>query len=231
MRTALRPGWRVWPWPGWPARPRPSPRLRRCRRRAAPSARPTVAPAVIPAPANAVAATVNGQPVSETAVRRGLRSVPAEHQAEARPEIVNHLIENALIDQYLLQLRIPVEQKDVDKRINEMKEAINKHKGNYATFLKEMALTEAELRQHIAADLRWDRFAEAQRHRQGAGRLLRRQQGHVRWLHGARPPHPADAGLQGLAQGDRGPGRPWGRQKANREEGGRRPGQAAGQRR
>jgi hypothetical protein len=123
---------------------------------------PLPPPAAPPArPANAVAATVNGQTITEGAVQRGLTRVPAERQAEARPEILNYLIDNALIDQYLLQIRITVEQKDVDKRIADMKEAIKKQKGDYDKVLQGMNLTEAELRQHIAADLRWDKFAEA----------------------------------------------------------------------
>lgn len=163
MRTALRP-WLASLAVAWlagsaTAQPAPAP----LPPPAAPPARPAVAPAPAPvvAPTSAVAATVNGQPIPETAVRRGLLRVPAERQVEARPEIVNYLVENALIDQYLLQIRIAVEQKDVDKRINDMKADVKKQKGDYAKVLKEMALTEDELRQHIAADLRWDRFAEA----------------------------------------------------------------------
>jgi peptidyl-prolyl cis-trans isomerase C len=118
---------------------------------------PTAPPA---RPANAVAATVNGQTITEGAVQRGLARVPPERQAEARPEILNYLIDNALIDQYLLQIRIAVDPKDVEKRITDMKEDIKKRKGDYDKFLKQLVLTEAELRQHIAADLRWDKFAE-----------------------------------------------------------------------
>ena len=122
-----------------------------------PLARPAAPPA---RPANAVAATVNGQTIYEAAVQRGLKRVPAEHHTEARPEILNYLIDNALIDQYLVQIRIAVDQKEVDKRIAEMKETIKKQKGDYDKVLKDLALTEAELRQHIAADLRWDKFAQ-----------------------------------------------------------------------
>ena len=123
---------------------------------------PLPKPAAPPArPANAVAATVNGQSIYEAAVQRGLARVPPERQAEARPEILNFLIDNALIDQYLIQSRVAVDPKDIDKRITEMKESIKKQKQDYNTVLKSLALTEAELRQHIAADLRWDKFADA----------------------------------------------------------------------
>src|SRR5262245_55348191 len=86
--------------------------------------RPAAAPTTPASPAaapNAVAATVNGQPILESAVQRGLKRVPPARHAEARPEIINFLIDNALLDQYLQQMRIAVEAKDVDKRIEQMK--------------------------------------------------------------------------------------------------------------
>ena len=127
------------------------------------------APALAPAPklppvkkTTAVAATVNGQPIPETAVLRGLRRVPPANQAEARVEIVNYLVENALIEQHLLQLRVAVDPKEVDKKIAEMKAEIAKQKLTYAQVLEDLALTEAELGQHIAADLRWEKYANSQ---------------------------------------------------------------------
>src|SRR5207248_3385505 len=68
----------------------------------------------------------------------------------------------ALIDQYLQQMRVAVDPKEVEKKIEQMKAEIQKEKMDYAQVLKDMALTEAELRQHIASDLRWDKYAEAQ---------------------------------------------------------------------
>lgn len=158
MQIALRP-WLATLAVGWLACPAGAQQKQ-------PTPLPPPAAAPIPAaphlPPNAAAATVNGQPILESAVQRGLRRVPPQRQAEARPEILNYLIENALIDQYLLQMRIAVEAKDVDKRIADMKAEIVKQKMEYAKVLTDMALTEAELRQHITADLRWDKYAEAQ---------------------------------------------------------------------
>src|SRR5262249_15767598 len=81
---------------------------------------------------------------------------------------LNYLIENALIDQYLLQLRIAVDTKEIDAKIEQMKAEIKKEsetqkeKLDYAQVLKDMGLTEAELREHIASDQRWNKYAEAQ---------------------------------------------------------------------
>lgn len=111
---------------------------------------------------NTVAATVNGQAIPETAVQRGLQRVPRDKQAEVRPQILNYLIDQLLIDQYLQQLRIAVEAKDVDKRIEEMKGELKKNNQDFVKMLEEMKLTEAELREHIAADMRWDKYADDQ---------------------------------------------------------------------
>ncbi len=126
-----------------------------------PTTKPT--PTTPARPANAVAATVNGQPIYEGAVQRGLDRVPAERQADARPELVNYLIDNAILDQYLMQFQIKVEKADVDKKIDEVKVEVKKTQNKeFDKFLADMKLTEAELREHVLADLRWEKFATGQ---------------------------------------------------------------------
>lgn len=117
-------------------------------------------PAAPAAAANAVAATVNGQPIPESAVQRALIRVPPDKHAEARPQIVNYLIEQALLDQYLLQLKIDVDAKEIDKSVDEIKGELKKRNQEFAKMLTETKLTETELRDHIAADIRWGKFAE-----------------------------------------------------------------------
>jgi peptidyl-prolyl cis-trans isomerase C len=106
-----------------------------------------------------VAATVNGQPILEAAVQRGLERVPPDKRAQARPEILDFLIDNALIEQHLKQLSINVETKEIDKKIEDMKAEVKKQGKEFAKVLQDIKLTEAELREHITADLRWDKFA------------------------------------------------------------------------
>lgn len=120
---------------------------------------PPAAPAASTA-ANVVAATVNGQPIPESAVQRALIRVPPDKHTEARPQIVNYLIEQALLDQYLLQLKIDVDAKEVDKSVDEIKGELKKRNQEFGKMLTETKLTEAELRDHIAADIRWGKFAE-----------------------------------------------------------------------
>jgi peptidyl-prolyl cis-trans isomerase C len=134
--------------PGVPARAQTAP--------AAPPAPPATAPAL---PANAVAATVNGQPIPESAVQRGLQRVAPARRAEARTEILNYLIENELVEQYLKQMQIAVDPKDVDKKLDDIRAEITKKGNQWEAWLQRMQLSEAELKQHITADMRWDKYA------------------------------------------------------------------------
>jgi peptidyl-prolyl cis-trans isomerase C len=131
-----------------------------------PAAPPPAQAAPLPAPTG-VAATVNGQPITETAVQRGLKRVDPARHAEARPEIINFLVDNALIDQYLLQLNQPVDPKEVATRLDRIKADIKKiadsrPEQTYEKVLKDLLLTEDELKSQISADIRWDRYAGAQ---------------------------------------------------------------------
>jgi peptidyl-prolyl cis-trans isomerase C len=117
---------------------------------------PTASPAQA---ANAVAATVNGQPVTEVAVQRGLKRVPPADHAKARPEILNYLIDNVLLDQYLAGQKIPVDIKEVDARVAEIQSEVKKHGQDYQKMLKDLMLTDEELKAQVTADLRWEKFA------------------------------------------------------------------------
>src|SRR5689334_23539770 len=54
------------------------------------------------------AATVNNQAIPEVAVYRALRQFPPAQQEMARKEIMAHLIDNLLIDQYLTAIKVTV---------------------------------------------------------------------------------------------------------------------------
>lgn len=109
-----------------------------------------------------VAATVNGQQIPEVAVWRALRQFPPTEHEVARREILNHLTENLLIDQYLNALKITVETSEVDKLINELKSELAKAKKDYTKELEGMMLTEAEFRAEVTAQMKWDKFVKQQ---------------------------------------------------------------------
>jgi peptidyl-prolyl cis-trans isomerase C len=106
-----------------------------------------------------VAATVNGQEIPEVAVQRGLLRVPPDKRAEARAEITTFLIDNLLIDQYLLQQKIQVDPKEVEAKMKEVQEEVKKRGSTMDKMMKDLMLTPEELKAQIANQLRWDKFA------------------------------------------------------------------------
>jgi peptidyl-prolyl cis-trans isomerase C len=133
---------------------------------AAPVARPTPpqspAPAPRPAAQPTAAAVVNGQAIPEVAVQRALKGVPPAQQTQARAEILDMLIDDVLIDQHLSQLQVAVDSKEVEVKLQLIREDIQKRGQAYETALKELLLTEEELRSVVEAQLRWDKYAGTQ---------------------------------------------------------------------
>jgi peptidyl-prolyl cis-trans isomerase C len=109
-----------------------------------------------------IAAVVDDEPIPEMAVQRAMKRIPPSRQSEARPEILNFLIDNALIDHYLAKIPVVVEQKEIDAKMATIKEEIKKEGSSFEKVLKDLMLTEKDLRDKIVAELRWDKFAEAQ---------------------------------------------------------------------
>ena len=126
-----------------------------------PSVPATAAPKPVERPTG-VAATVNGQQIPEVAVFRALRQFPVEEHAAARKEILNHLVENVLIDQYLTALKMEVAPAETDKLLDELKAELVKGKKDYAKELDAMMLTEAEFRTEVTAQMKWDKFLKQQ---------------------------------------------------------------------
>lgn len=112
--------------------------------------------------ARTIAVTVNGEPILEGAIQRALRRLPPDRHAEARTPILNLLVDNTLIEQFLLQSRLEVQPTDVDKRLEEMKAEIKKEKLEYAKVLKDMEMSEADLKKELAAFIRWEKYCDSQ---------------------------------------------------------------------
>ncbi|MGL4419127.1 MAG: peptidylprolyl isomerase [Gemmataceae bacterium] len=126
---------------------------------------PVKSPSVDPLPTTrppGVAAKVNNQDIAEVAVFRAVRQFPASEQPVARREILGHLIDNVLIDQYLNAINIKVEPAAVEKMLGELKEELKKSQKDYAAELAAMMLTEDEFRLEVAAQMKWDKFVEQQ---------------------------------------------------------------------
>lgn len=115
-----------------------------------------------PPSATAIAAVVDDESIPEMAIYRAMKRIPPSRQAEARPEILNFLIDNALIDHYLAKIPVVVEQKEIDAKIYVLKEEIKKEGSTFEKVIQDLLLTEKDLRDKIVAEIRWDKFAEAQ---------------------------------------------------------------------
>lgn len=115
-----------------------------------------------PAPKTAVAAIVNGKEIPVTAVERALKPIAKDNRAKARPDIINFLVENALVDYYLEMLKVTVDDKDVETQLTSFKAEVKKAEQEYAKVLEKMEITEAELKKEIHNQLRWEKFVTQQ---------------------------------------------------------------------
>jgi peptidyl-prolyl cis-trans isomerase C len=120
---------------------------------------PPSAPAVSP---TAVAATVNGHPIYEMKVQRALERVPQAQRDEARTTLINRFVNDVLIDLSLRAAGYKVENAEVEQHVGKMKEELKKHGQDFNKVMSDLKVGEAELREHIAADLRWMKYASAQ---------------------------------------------------------------------
>src|SRR5205085_11733028 len=112
-----------------------------------------------PPPAkDVVAARVNGQTVPELSVYRGLLNVAPPKRAERRKDVLNFLIDNMIVDQYLIQLKIQIDPKEVQEQIDKMKKETQNEKQDFNELLKKLMITEDELRTELMSALRWDKF-------------------------------------------------------------------------
>src|SRR5262245_24196984 len=119
--------------------------------------------AMPPPPAGTVIAQrVNGQAIPELSVYRGLMRVPAVKRDEARKDVLNFLIDNAIVDQYLLQLKIQIEPKELDEHIERIKKEATAEKSDFKQLLEKLMITEDELRTELTSALRWDKFVQQQ---------------------------------------------------------------------
>jgi peptidyl-prolyl cis-trans isomerase C len=112
-----------------------------------------------PPPArDAIAVRVNGQPIAELMVWRSLIDVPPQKRDEARKEVLTYLIDNAIIDQYLVQLKLQVDAKELDENIKKIKDEAVGNKLDFQETLKKMMISEDEFRTELTSALRWTKF-------------------------------------------------------------------------
>lgn len=105
------------------------------------------------------AASVNGQAIPNSAVERALKNIDdAKARERTRLEVIDYLIETALVDQYLERMKITVEPKDLQERFDTIKKELDKNKQSLGKLLEQLNMTEQEFNTHVSNDLRWEKF-------------------------------------------------------------------------
>ena len=133
---------------------------------APPTVRPPAASGITPASAagspTVVVARVNGETISQVALDRALERFAPDKREDVREEILTHLIDTTLVDQFLVQGKLEASQVEIGARIQEMKKEAKDQNKNFDDILAEMKLALGELDQHVAADIRWDKYLDSQ---------------------------------------------------------------------
>jgi parvulin-like peptidyl-prolyl isomerase len=119
-----------------------------------------------PAPQVKPAAIVNGETITTAEIKKVLDQRPtptpltASQQRELEHTVLNMLIEDLLMRQFLRKNAPPADPNQVNKEIEELKAHLAKNKKDLAGFLKESHQTEAELRADIASRNQWQAYAK-----------------------------------------------------------------------
>ncbi len=119
-------------------------------------------PKVAPVDGKKVVAVANGREINEAAVQRFLKALPEEKKAKARPEVINMLVENALIAYYLDALKVEVPNKEIDDQLTEVKKEAAAQKEKFEDVLVQMGFTETEFKGELRNSMRWERFVKEQ---------------------------------------------------------------------
>jgi peptidyl-prolyl cis-trans isomerase C len=118
-----------------------------------------------PTPPDRPAATVNGEAIKLSEVKAFLDTMPppvvpltADQKHEMQQNVVDMLVDDLLMRQFLRKHAVATSAADIDKEIAELKTVLQKQKRALQDFLKESNQTEAQLRTDIAARLQWKAY-------------------------------------------------------------------------
>lgn len=110
------------------------------------------------------AAHVNGEPIAMADVRALLEARPspvpltAAQQRELRQSAVDMLIDDLLMRQFLRKNTLPAQPAEMQKEIDELKDALKKKTMTLEQFLRESKQTEEQFRQDVNARVQWKHY-------------------------------------------------------------------------
>jgi parvulin-like peptidyl-prolyl isomerase len=118
----------------------------------------------LPAPTRP-AAVVNGEPISLAEVKTILDAMPppvvpatVDQKRELQQNVVDMLIDDLLMRQFLRKNTSPPAPAAIDKEIADLRVSLTNKKSTLEAFLKESNQTEAQLRVDLAASLQWKAY-------------------------------------------------------------------------
>jgi parvulin-like peptidyl-prolyl isomerase len=119
-------------------------------------------PAADQAPTNEIAAVVNGEKIMLTELVGRLEelNIPAEKREDMAGPVLDAMIDNALIIQFLTAQKIAYDPKLVDSQIAEVREEYEKEGVKFADALSRIGVTEKKLRDSVIADLQWQNYVK-----------------------------------------------------------------------
>jgi parvulin-like peptidyl-prolyl isomerase len=116
--------------------------------------------------ATVVAATVDGEPVFESEVRRELARAVGERPVDdaSRPAMLaatlEQIINRRLVYAYLVRQKRTVDRAEIDRSVERLKQRIADRKVTWADHLTHLGQTEEELRRELAWQSSWQRFVD-----------------------------------------------------------------------
>jgi peptidyl-prolyl cis-trans isomerase C len=112
-------------------------------------------------------AVVNGEVIPQSEFDLALKQVgqsavalPEDKLKQARMDVLALLIDDVLMNQFLVKYAQPAPKSEVDQRIAELMAGLQKQNKSLADFLRETSQTEATLRADIGHRLQWELYAK-----------------------------------------------------------------------
>jgi len=133
------------------------------------SAAPVTPPLVITTPETAekVVAVVGDAEITETQVANTMRAafqgrpVPPEAMAQVRGMVIDRMVEDLLVKQFVAGKKIVAEAKEVDAMIDKIKQQVADAGVDFTDVLQTQGLTAESLRERIASEMAFEKYAKS----------------------------------------------------------------------
>lgn len=112
------------------------------------------------APRDEVAAIINGDKImlSELVGRLEELDVKLEKREDMAGDVLDAMIDNTLLMQFLTQQKVPFDSKKVDQQIAEVRAEYEKQGGKLSDMIARIGMTEQKLRASVIAEVQWENY-------------------------------------------------------------------------